>query len=67
MDIEKNKSGFAIISGDSLAMNNAINNLMDNIYNFNDMKEGSWNFLNRYFHVNRSFKLIMQSKNKKLF
>ena len=65
MDIEKNKCGLAVISGDSKAMQNAINNLMDNICNFNDMKVSSWNFLNRDFHVNRSFKLIMQSINKK--
>jgi len=65
MDIEKNKCGLAVISGDSKAMQNAINNLMDNICNFNDMKVSSWNFLNRDFHVNRTFKLIMQSINKK--
>ena len=33
-DIEDYECGFSVISGDSLAMNNAINNLMDNIYNF---------------------------------
>jgi len=65
MDIEKNKSGFAIISGDSRAMHNAINKLMDNISNFNEMKDNSWEFLNRDFHADRSFKLIMQSKNKR--
>ena len=63
MDIENNKCGFAIISGDSIAMHNAINKLMDDVNGFNELKDNSWDFLNRDFQVNRSFKLMMQSQN----
>ena len=57
-DIQKNKCGFAVISGDLLGMQNAINKLMDDINDFNRMKQNSWSFLNKDFHVNRSYKLI---------
>ena len=65
MDIEKNKCGFGILSGDIKAMHNAINRLMDEVDLFNEMKENSWIFLNKDFHVDRSSKLIMQSINEK--
>ena len=57
-DIVKNKCGFAVISGDYLGIKNAINKLMDEVINFNCMKENSWKFLNEDFHINRSYKLI---------
>tara|TARA_B110000027_G_scaffold119707_1_gene132581 strand:- start:1597 stop:2799 length:1203 start_codon:yes stop_codon:yes gene_type:complete len=57
-DIQKNKCGFAVISGDFLGMQNAINKLMNDINDFNRMKENSWSFLNKDFHINRSYKLI---------
>ena len=57
-DIERNKCGFAIISGDSDGMQNARNKLLDNANDFNMMKENSWNFLNSDFHVDRTCKLI---------
>ena len=61
VDIENNKCGFAIISGDSVAMNNAINKLMDNNKNdFNILKENAWSFLNCDFNVERSSKLISE-------
>tara|TARA_Y100000385_G_scaffold289701_1_gene359993 strand:- start:156 stop:1388 length:1233 start_codon:yes stop_codon:yes gene_type:complete len=62
MDIQNNKCGFSVISGDSLGMQNAINKLMDNINNFIKMKENSWYFLNKHFHVNRSYELIMEKR-----
>ena len=65
MDIEKNKCGFGILSGDIKAMHNAINRLMDEVDLFNEMKENSWIFLNKDFHVDRSSKLIMKSINEK--
>jgi glycosyltransferase involved in cell wall biosynthesis len=65
MDIEKNKCGFGILSGDIKAMHNAINRLTDEVDLFNEMKENSWIFLNKDFHVDRSSKLIMQSINEK--
>ena len=65
MDIEKNKCGFGILSGDIKAMHNAINRLMDEVDLFNEMKENSWIFLNKDFHVDRSSKLIIKSINEK--
>jgi hypothetical protein len=64
-DVEKNKCGFAVLSGDINGMHHAINRLMDEVVLFNEMKVNSWNFLNRDFHVDQSSKLIMQSINKK--
>ena len=62
-DIERNKCGFAIISGDSLGMQNAINKLMDNTSDFNMKKENAWNFVNSDFHVDRTCTLINEKLN----
>ena len=64
-DLEKNKCGFAVLSGDITEMQNAINRLMNEVNLMNEMKENSWKFLNRDFHVDRSSKLIMNSINEK--
>ena len=65
IDVEKNKCGFAVLSGDIKEMHNAINRLMNEVNIFNEMKENSWKFLNRDFHVDRSSKLIINSINEK--
>ena len=46
-------------------MLNAIDRLMNEINIFNKMKENSWKFLNRDFHVDRSKKLIIKSLDEK--
>ena len=65
IDVEKNKCGFAVLSGDIKEMLNAIDRLMNEISIFNKMKENSWKFLNRDFHVDRSKKLIIKSIDEK--
>ena len=65
MDIERNNCGFAVLSGDIKEMLNAIDRLMNEINIFNKMKENSWKFLNRDFHVDRSKKLIIKSLDEK--
>ena len=63
-DIEKNKCGFGILSGDMKAMQNAINRLMNEVNLFNKMKENSWKFLKNNFQVNRTSELIIKSVNE---
>ena len=65
IDIEKNKCGFAVLSGNIIEMHNAINRMMNEVNIFNEMKENSWKFLNRDFHVDRSSELIINSINEK--
>jgi len=65
IDIQKNKCGFAVLSGNIMEMHNAINRLMNEDNIFNEMKENSWKFLNRDFHVNRSSELIINSIHEK--
>ena len=65
IDIQKNKCGFAVLSGNIKEMHNAINRLMNEDNIFNEMKENSWKFLNRDFHVDRSSELIINSTYEK--
>ena len=58
MNIEKNKCGFGILSGDMKAMQSSINKLMNDVNLFNEMRGNSWKFLNKDFHIDRSFELI---------
>ena len=67
IDIENNKCGFWVISGDINNMQKAINKLMIDDANFNQMKRNSWQFLNRNFHVNQCSELILQIINNKNF
>jgi hypothetical protein len=60
-DVEKNKCGFAVSSGDINGMHKAIDTLMDNVVLFNEMKVNAWTFLNRDFHVDQSSNLIMNA------
>ncbi len=66
MNIEKNKCGFGILSGDIKAMHSSINKLMNEVNLFNEMKENSWKFLNKNFHISRSFELINSFMNEKI-
>lgn len=64
-DIEKNNSGFFVISGDSKGMQNAINKIMSNITNSNSMNMNAWSFLQREFKVDKSYELIVKSMSNK--
>lgn len=59
--IEKNKCGYSVLSGDSLAMQNAIDALVSNEHDFTQMQENAWNLLQREYTVGYSYNLI---KNK---
>ena len=65
VDIEKNKCGFSVISGNMKDMQEAINQIMNNIVNSKKMNQNAWNFLQREFKSERSYKLIMNSLNEK--
>ena len=64
-DIENNKCGFSVISGNSKEMQNVINKIMSNIVDSNTLSENAWNFIQREFRVERSYELIMESLNEK--
>lgn len=59
--IETNKCGYSVLSGDSLAMQNAITALVSNEPDFAQMQENAWNLLQREYTVDYSYGLI---KNK---
>ncbi|MDD3722472.1 MAG: glycosyltransferase family 4 protein [Lutibacter sp.] len=59
--IEKNKCGYSVLSGDSLAMQNAIDVLVSNENDFAQMQENAWNLLLQEYTVDDSYHLI---KNK---
>jgi len=65
LDIERNKCGFSVISGDSERMKNAINKTMSIILDSNLMKENTWGFLQRDFKVEKSYELILKSIDEK--
>ena len=56
--IEKNKCGYSVLSGDSLAMQNAIDALVSNENDFNQMQVNAWNLLQREYTVDYSYNLI---------
>lgn len=56
--IEKNKCGYSVLSGDSLAMQNAIDSLVFNEHDFAQMRENAWNLLQREYTVDYSYDLI---------
>jgi glycosyltransferase involved in cell wall biosynthesis len=56
--IEKSKCGYSVLSGDSLAMLNAIDTLVSNENNFTQMQENAWNLLLREYTVDNSYSLI---------
>jgi glycosyltransferase involved in cell wall biosynthesis len=57
-EIEKNKCGYAVLSGDILGMQKAIDALSSNDSNYNQMSENAWDFLEREFKVDYSYQLI---------
>lgn len=65
LDIERNKCGFSVISGDSERMQNAINKTMSIILDSNVMKQNTWGFLQREFTVEKSYELILKSIDEK--
>ncbi|GIQ58580.1 glycosyltransferase family 4 protein [Flavobacterium collinsii] len=58
--IEKNNCGFSVISGDILAMNQAIEKMLIDEKHFNNMKENAWNLLKNEYTVDKSYHLIKQ-------
>src|SRR5690606_9503983 len=56
--IEENKCGYWVISGDSENMQKAIDNIISNEENYNQMKENAWNLLQKEYKVERSYQLI---------
>ena len=59
-DIEKNKCGYWVISGNNRAMQVAIDKLMNDKKLFTSMKENASKFLMNEFTTERSFSLIKQ-------
>lgn len=57
-EIEKNKCGYAVLSGDILGMQKAIDEISSNDINYNQMSENAWNFLQTEFRVDYSYQLI---------
>ncbi|WP_091496578.1 glycosyltransferase family 4 protein [Flavobacterium phragmitis] len=60
--IEKNNCGFSVISGDILAMNRAIERVLDED-NLSNMQENAWNLLHNEFTVDKSYDLIIHKIN----
>jgi glycosyltransferase involved in cell wall biosynthesis len=56
--IEKNNCGYAVLSGDILGMQKAIDALSSNDSNYDQMSENAWHFLEREFKVDYSYQLI---------
>ncbi|QXP60673.1 glycosyltransferase family 4 protein [Olleya sp. HaHaR_3_96] len=60
--IENNNCGYWVESGDVKAMLIAVDKIISNEQQCNNMKENGWQLLKKEYHVSKSFKLI----NKKL-
>ena len=58
--IEKNNCGFFVASGDVLAMNKVIDNMINNENDFQIMKENALNLLKNNYTVDISYQLIKQ-------
>lgn len=56
--IEKNKCGYSVLSGDIVSMQKAIDEIVSNEDDFNQMKENAWNLLQRDYMVDYSYGLI---------
>jgi len=56
--IEKNNCGYSVLSGDCLAMQNAINTLVSNKNDFAQMQENAWRLLQNEYKVDYSYELI---------
>lgn len=58
IEIEKNECGYAVLSGDILDMQKAIDKISYNELNYKQMSENAWRFLEREFKVDYSYELI---------
>ncbi len=58
-EIEKNKCGYAVLSGDILNMQKAINKICSNKKDYNKMCENAWKYLQNEFKVDNSYQLII--------
>ncbi len=56
--IEKNKCGYSVLSGDNLAMQKTIDELVSNENNFIQMQENAWSLLENEYKVDYSYELI---------
>ena len=63
-DIEENKCGYWVLSGDSVGIQAAIDNLMNDDQRFAVMKENSWKFLMNEFTADKSIALIKEKIEK---
>jgi glycosyltransferase involved in cell wall biosynthesis len=61
--IENYKCGFKVISGDTRAMQHAIEKMLSDEENYNLMKENAWNLLQSEYQVARSYNLIKEKIN----
>jgi glycosyltransferase involved in cell wall biosynthesis len=57
-EIEKNNCGYAVLSGDILGMQKAIDELVSNENNFIQMQENAWSLLQNEYKVDYSYQLI---------
>lgn len=62
-EIEKNNCGYAVLSGDTLAMQKSINEIVSNVGLYDQMSENAWNYLQREFRVDHSYQLIKNRLN----
>lgn len=57
-EIKKNNCGYAVLSGDILGMQKAIDELVSNENNFIQMQENAWRLLQNEYKVDYSYQLI---------
>jgi len=55
----ENKCGYWVESGDSIGMDKAIDSMISDPENFNEMKKNSWNLLQNKYTVSRTYNLIL--------
>ena len=56
--IVKNECGYSVLAGDLIYMQKAIDEIISNEINYNQMRENAWSFLQREFKVDYSYQLI---------
>jgi glycosyltransferase involved in cell wall biosynthesis len=56
--LEKNQCGYSVLSGDNLAMQKAIDDIVSNKGKYKEMSENAWDLLQREFKVDYSYQLI---------
>ena len=59
--VEKNKCGYSVLTGDKLAMKNAIEELVFNEEIFLQMKKNAWRLLQNEYIVDNTYELIKKS------